>query len=358
MAKHIRQSYKASTVETIICSPLMHNDLILYFRLWEQYPVDQVYNPVPAYDIGSSDVWSVGTISVTSDGWASAGSVGKINSSISACQHGQWTVAEVRRKCPSSHYVVFEYCNQCTNGDLVYVCKRQCAQQVSECLVCWSEYSKFAELNAPANVGSPPVHLLLLLPLYKRIKTWKPRLFPQYCHRWVQYPADFVNNTIISTNISCGHFECHLCKHHWIPGYEYRVATGCCYFCIPDRQVRQPLKFYCSIVWYSSKELSCEADSEDIVADEMPEAAKAASSGANTVKGPVPFRVPSRPALTTACSRRVRFPSATTLSVMVLPAAGVGSSSLLQEVIATLKSKPAITTMAERVNRFFFFMFI
>ena len=62
----------------------------------------------------------------------------------------------------------------------------------------------------------------------------------------------------------------------------------------------------------------------------MPDAAKAASSGANTVNGPVPLKVACKFAFNTAVSRVVKFAPETTTSVIVLVAGTSSSSSFSQ----------------------------
>ena len=56
------------------------------------------------------------------------------------------------------------------------------------------------------------------------------------------------------------------------------------------------------MVWYSNKSLSCVELNDATVAELIPAAVKAALSGANTVKGPVPLKVVAKLAFTTASS--------------------------------------------------------
>ena len=74
----------------------------------------------------------------------------------------------------------------------------------------------------------------------------------------------------------------------------------------------------------------------------MPEPAKAVSLGAKTVKGPVPDRVTSSPAFTTADLSRVKLPLVETMLVMV-EAAGVAGVLLFLQAV---KIKPENSSRA------------
>src|SRR4051812_15171716 len=82
--------------------------------------------------------------------------------------------------------------------------------------------------------------------------------------------------------------------------------------------------------------LACAWDNAAMAAELIPLAAKAVLSGANTVNGPGPLNVVAKSAFTTASFNKLRFASATTLSVMVFEV-GAGSSSLsLSQLVNTM----------------------
>ncbi len=70
--------------------------------------------------------------------------------------------------------------------------------------------------------------------------------------------------------------------------------------------------------------------SELIVDNVIPDAAKASSVGAKTVKGPAPDSVPVSCALITAASRRDKFADETTCAVIEV-SINAGASSFLQD---------------------------
>ena len=106
---------------------------------------------------------------------------------------------------------------------------------------------------------------------------------------------------------------------------------------------------FAPMVWYSNNSLRAAGDNAVTVAEVIPAAAKAVLSGANTVKGPVPLKVPSKPAFTTASFNTLKLALPTTTLVIVL---GVGAgSSFLQD--DKLINEPAIKAKKVVFAKFF-----
>jgi hypothetical protein len=92
---------------------------------------------------------------------------------------------------------------------------------------------------------------------------------------------------------------------------------------------------------------TCAGVSELSTAVVIPEAAKAASSGANTVNGPEPLSVVCRPALFTAELRTENEELDDTTLVMVL--AGCSSLSFLQEAAVNITPREKINNLLKLI---------
>lgn len=86
----------------------------------------------------------------------------------------------------------------------------------------------------------------------------------------------------------------------------------------------------------------------------LPKASKAASVGANTVKGCVPFRSSDRPALLSAPSRVVKLPFASIVSNHFLLGAAYGPTFRFNPDIATAALRRAATATTVIPTMFLF----